>query len=302
MSFLRTPQNVQSPYTSASLPAHYAGTTLTICACAKVTSPIDGSVVAFTTWSRDLRNVPGYSGVVFKTTTGMSASNVEVQQGQNAGNMEADLFLLAAGITEADALAGKWTHAETIIFVANYQALGMGQYITHKGHLGQFVQKGKMLSVEIMGLNACLVQTYGKTTRGECSRTFCDGLCTLTIADFTVTGSLTSVTDQNIFADSSRSEGSDTFGNGEFLFTSGQNSGYRFKIDSFASGLFGLRTPTPYLPQVGDTYSAVYGCRKRPSDCKTRVKIDTTPVNNILNTDAMEWIPIIEDLNRLPLQ
>jgi uncharacterized phage protein (TIGR02218 family) len=234
----------------------------------------------------------------------MSASNVEVQQGQAAGNMEADLFLVAAGITEADALAGKWTHAETTIFVTNYLALGMGQYITHEGHLGQFVQKGKMLSVEIMGFNACLSQIYGKVTRAECSRTFCDALCTLDVADFTVTGTLTSVTDQNIFADSSRTELDDTFGNGEFLFTSGDNSGYRFKVDAYTGtgGIFGLRTPTPFLPEVGDTYSAVIGCRKRPSDCKTRTQIDTTVVNNILNADFFPDMPTLESLTRLPLQ
>lgn len=297
-AFLRTPVNYSAPYTAASLPAHYAGATLTICACAKVVSPIDGSVVAFTTWSRNLTSVPGYPGVAFKTTTGMSASNVEIQQGQNAGNMEADLFLIAAGITEADALAGKWTHAETTIFVTNYEILNMGQYVTHKGNLGQFVQKGKMLSAEIMGFNQVLIQTYGKVTRGECSRTYGDSLCTLDLAarGEVKTGTLTGVTSQAVFADSGRSEADDYFGNGEFRFTSGSNNGYLFKIDSYngTTKTFGLRTSAPYLPVIGDTYSAKRGCRKRPADCLNR--------SNTINADFFPWIPTIEDLSRLPLQ
>ncbi len=297
-AFLRQPVNFQAPYDITSLPAHYKQSTTTICACAQVISPIDASIVAFTTWSRNLTGVPGYPGVTFKTTTGMAASNVEVQQGQNAANMEATMFLVAAGITEADALAGRWTHAEAIVFVTNYEALKMGQYITHKGHLGQFVQKGKLLTVEIMGFNNALTQQYGKVTRATCSRRYGDSLCTLDLAGRgeIKTGALTAVASQTVFTDSSRSEADDYFGNGEIQFNTGQNAGLPpFYVDAYDGTLkrFTLRTPTPYLPIIGDTYTAKRGCRKRASDCTDR--------GNIVNTDLEPFVPTIEDLSRLPL-
>jgi len=235
--------------------------------------------------------------VTFKTTTGIAASNVEAQQGQSPTNMEASIFLIAARITEADALAGKWTHALTTIFVTNYEAVKMGQYITHRGYLGQFVQKGKILSVEIMGFNQSLSQQYGKTTRAECSRAYGDSLCTLDLAarGEIKTGTLTGVTSQTVFTDSSRSEADDYFGNGELMWNTGLNAGYTFHVDAYDGTLkkFTLRTPTPYLPVVGDTYTAKRGCRKRPIDCLDR--------SNTVNADFFPWIPTLEDLNRLPI-
>lgn len=296
-ALLRVAQNYQSPYDATSLPAHFAKASITPCVCAHIVAPIGGTVIGVTSWSQDITGVPGYPGVTFKSTTGMSASNVESQQGQAATNMEADLFLLTAGITEADALAGKWSHALTTIFVMNYEVPNMGQYILQKGYLGQFVQRGQMLSVEVMGFNQALTQTYGKVTRPECIHQFCDAGCTLNVATYTHTGTLTAVTDQTTFRDSSRSEADDSFGNGKITFTSGNNSGYSFHIDSYASATkqFILRTPTPYLPVIGDTYSAVIGCRKRHAeDCVTRF-------SNVINFGGFPWIPTQEEISRLPI-
>jgi len=293
MTTLRTAVNFESPYDATSLPTHFAkhGTP---CVCAHIVSPIDATVIGITSFSSNLTSVPGYPGVTFKSTSGMSASNVEAQQGQAATNMEADLFLITAGITEADALAGKWSHALTMIFLMNYEAPKMGQYIIQKGYLGQFVQRGQLLSVEVMGFNQALTQNYGKVTRPECSHTFCDAGCTLDVGDFTVTGELTAVTSQTVFRDSSRTEANDAFGNGKITFTSGNNSGYSFHIDAYdnATKQFTLRTPTPYMPVIGDDYSAVIGCRKRHSDC--------IAFDNVLNFDGFPWIPTQEEMSRLP--
>lgn len=416
-ALLRVAQNWASPYDVTSLPTHFAGSSLSVCVCVHVVSPTDGTVIGVTSASSNLTSVPGYVGVTFKSTSGMSGSNVEAQQGASPTNMEADVFLVAAGITEADALAGKWSHALTTVFLTNYEALKMGQYVIAKGYLGSFVQRGQMLSTEIMGFNQALNQSYGKVTRPECTRKFCDAQCTLDAADYTVTGTLTGVTSQTEFTDSSRAEVDDTFGNGVITFTGptvlaaatgtferdpnasdgdfivvngatftfktspsgayeilinasglttldnavtklnastdplvsvatysrvgntilitydtvgtdgnsftttdsgggviadqatlsggstrNENTGYSFHVDSFTHSThkFTLRTPTPYLPVIGDTYSAIYGCRKRASDCKTRVQTDSTPVNNIVNFDGDEWIPTLEDISRLP--
>lgn len=296
-AFLRQPQNFASPYDVTSLPNHYKGSTLTLCACLYAISPIDGTVKAATSWSRDLTGVPGYPGVTFKSTGGVSASNVEGQQGQAPTNMELNFFLMSAGISEADALAGKWTHALCTVFVTNYEAVKMGQYITHRGYFGQMRQMGAQIAIEIMGFNAALSQMYGKVSKFECSHQFCDAGCGLTLASFTVTGALTAITSQVVFRDSSRTEANDAFGNGIITFLTGSNAGYSFHIDAYDNSTkqFSLRTPTPYLPVIGDTYSAVIGCRKRHmEDCVTRF-------SNVVHYSGFPWIPTLEEMNRLPI-
>jgi len=298
-TILRVPVNHSAPYDATSLPAHFAGSSITPCVCVHVVSPIDSSVIGVTSWSQNLTSVPGYSGVTFKSTSGMSASNVEAQQGASPTNMEADLFLITAGITEADALAGKWSRAETTVLLLNYEALAMGQYIIQKGELGQFVQRGQMVSTEIMGWNQKLSQTYGMVTRTECMHTFGDARCTLNLSalGYIKTGAISAVTSQTVFRVSSLiGTGADYFGNGVLQFTSGDNNNYYFHIDSWndVTGEFALRTPTPYLPVNGNTISATRGCRKRASDCAA--------FSNILSFGGDPFVPTIEELSRMPVQ
>ncbi len=297
-TILRVPVNFQAPYDVTSLNTHWSKSSMTPCVLVHIASPIDATIIGITSWSQNITGVPGYSGVTFKSTSGMTASNVETQQGQAATNMEAQLFLITAGITEADALAGKWSHALTTVLLVNYEALAMGQWIAEKGPLGAFVQRGQILSTEIMGFNQALIQQYGKVTRSECSHQFGDTGCTLNLSalGYVKTGTLTGVTSQTTFADSSRTEADDYFGNGEITFTSGSNNGYTFHVDSWtlSTKTFTLRMPTPYLPVIGNTYSAKRGCRKRASDC--------TGYANIVNFNGFgNFIPTIEDLTRLPV-
>jgi uncharacterized phage protein (TIGR02218 family) len=211
--------------------------------------------------------------------------------------MELSFFLMATGISEADAQAGRWNHALCTVFVTNYEAPKMGQYITHRGYFGQMRQMGQQIAIEIMGFNQSLTQVYGRITKSECSHQFGDAGCGLDLAalGFIKTGTLTGVTSQTVFTDSGRSEASDFFGNGTIKFTSGNNSGYTFHVDAYDGTLkkFSLRAPTPYLPVIGDTYTATRGCRKRASDC--------TGFSNILNFDGFPWIPTLEDMQRLPI-
>lgn len=298
MTNLRVPVNATGIYDSTSLITHLAGSALTVCVGVYIVSPIDSSAIGITSYSSDLTSVPGYVGVTFKSTTGATASKVENPSGSTPANMETDLFLIAAGLTEADVLAGKWSHAATTVFVTNYEALNMGQLIVAKGFLSQFVQKGQMLTSEIRGFNQALSQQIGKVTRPECDAAFGDARCglDLTALGFIKTGTLTGVTSQLIFTDTGRADAADYFTNGKFRFTSGSNSGYEFQVDNWNSSTktWTLRTAAPYLPLIGDTYSATRGCRKRPVDCVS--------YSNIINFRGQPFIPTAEAMIRLPSQ
>jgi uncharacterized phage protein (TIGR02218 family) len=303
MSNLRQPQNFLTPYDVTSLITHLGSALCTPAACFYAVSEIDGTVVAMTSYSSDLTGVPGYPGVTFKRNTGVSSSQLQGEAGNAFSQMEASLFLLAAGITEADVLAGKWAHASAVLFVCNYEQLNMGQLIMESGYLAEFVQKSPIVTAEIKGLNNALTAQIGTVTRPECSHDFCDAGCALLAANYTVTGTLTGVTSQTVFAVSALTAPNEYFNNGKFVFTSGTNANYILRIDSYnsATKTFTLRTPAPYLPIVGQTFSALAGCQKRLVDCQTRLQNNfVTIVNNVVNRKAFDFVPTLESFSRLP--
>lgn len=301
MPNLRVPVNFTGGYTAADLITHIRKASTTLAACFYAVSPIDASVVAMTSYSSNLTGVPGYVGVTFKRNTGVTASQLQSESGNAFSQMEASLFLLATGLTEADVLAGKWANAPATLFICNYEALDMGQLIIHSGYLAEFAQKSPIVTAEIKGLNNALTQQVGQVTRPECLHDFCDAGCSLLAADFTVTGTVTGVTSQTSFAASALTIPANWANNGKLTFTSGSNTGYPLRIDNNATATqIILRTPAPYLPVVGNTFSLLAGCQKRLTDCQNRVKADTTTVNNVLNRKAFDFMPTIESINRLP--
>ena len=303
MTNLATPVNFQTPYDATSLITHLQSTYVTPAVCFYATSPIDSSVVAMTSYSSDLTGVPGYPGVTFKRNTGVTASELQSDGGNAFSQMEATMFLHAAGISEADVLAGKWSHAPATLFICNYEALNMGQLIKQSGYLAEATQRGAALIAEIKGLNNALTAQVGTVTRPECLHDFCDAGCALSTSDYTVTGTLTGVTSQTVFAASAQTAPASWFNNGKLTFTSGSNTGYLLRIDKWnsATKTFTLRSPAPYLPAVGNTFSAIAGCQKRLTDCQNRLKNDfVTTVNNVLNRKAFDFMPTLESFTRLP--
>ncbi len=94
-----------------------------------------------------------------------------------------------------------------------------------------------------------------------------------------VAGTITSVTSNREFADSSRTEPDDWFGEGEITWVTGDNTGLRTKVKDYSDtgGAYGLALPMFADVQVGDTYTAVPGCRKRlEEDCRDKF-------SNVLN-------------------
>lgn len=300
MPNLRVPVNYTGGYTAADLITHIGKATTTLCACFYAVSELDGSVVAMTSYSSDLTSVPGYPGVTFKRNTGVTASQLQSDSGNAFSQMEATLFLVAAGITEADVNSGKWSHASAVLFICNYEALNMGQLVMQSGYLAEFVQKSPIVTSEIKGLNNALTAQIGKVTRPECWHNLGDSGCKIDLpgSGFIHTATLSAVTSQTVFRAASLAGTGDAeyYNNGIVRFTSGNNNNYFFRVDSWndSTGEFTLRTPTPYLPTTSDTISATRGCQKRPgADCRDRF-------SNITNFGGFSTIPTYESFSRLP--
>lgn len=297
MANLRKPVNYQSPYDATSLISFLGKRAIDgICTAAYMVSAVGSVAVAVTDRRGGLTNVPGYPGVTFKHTIGLTASRVEHPAGIEAANLEADFFVNDEGLKEADIEAGKWDHGSFTLFTTNANALDMGQLIIARGFFGKFEQHDSMYRVELKGINEALQQVIGKVTEDLCDADYGDARCGLDLAarGEIKTGTITSVSNQYTFIDTSRSEGAEYFDNGRGMWTGGLNSGFPFHVDSWNSTTkeFKLRRAVPFLPVIGDTYTVNRGCKKRLVDCFDR--------DNVINMRAVPYVPQIEDFVAIP--
>lgn len=298
MSNLRIPQNWQSPSTATSLIDYQAETAIdSICTCAYMVSAIGNIVVGVTDWSDDLTGVPGYPGITFKHTTGLSASKLEHPQGVDPSNIEVEVFISSAGLNESDIQAGKWDHGTCRIFTTNALALHMGQMIEADGFFTEFTKLGRIYRTELRGKMEAFRQVIGKVTEPLCDAVHGDARCgrDLVALGEVHSTTITSVTSQKVFRATGLSQGAGYFNNAKGLFTSGDNSGFPFRVDTWNESTkeFSLRTDAPFLPEVGDGITVERGCELRESDCITR--------NNALNYRGWADIPALEDFQRLPV-
>lgn len=298
MSNLRNAVNYQSPYTASSLWNWFGSAAFNVAIGAYTVSSVGGIVSAVTSWSNDIGSVPGYPGVTFSSIGGTTPSQFEQPSGLDPANMEQDIFLMPLGLDEDDVLAGKWDGALCTVFQFNPDAPNMGQNVLNAGRLGKFEQSGRMIRVEIRGWNDALSQMIGRVTKFLCDADVYDARCKLdAVARGEVyTGTLTNVTSNAVFRDTARTEGVEWFNNARGAFTSGNNNGFEFHVNTWnnATKEWALHFPMPYLPQVGDAYTIKRGCQKRPGDCTLR--------GNIINYRGFPHMRTIELVTKLPTQ
>jgi uncharacterized phage protein (TIGR02218 family) len=150
-------------------------------------------------------------------------------------------------------------------------------------------------NAELRSLTQSLQQTigdvYSATCRAELFSVTGQWRCNLIEASWKVSGSITSVTGRQSFADSTRAEANDYFNHGKITWTSGDNDGLSMEVKTFSSGAFELYLPMPYDVEVGDTYDALPGCNKigRNGDCKNKF-------NNYINFRGEEDLPGADEI------
>lgn len=266
--------------TSAALKAHNAQGATTLVTCWKVTRR-DGAVFGFTEHVRDLP----VSGVTYQAATGFSASAIRTTAALNVDNLDVEGKLDAAGITEADLLAGRWDFAEIHVFEVNYADLTMGIRKLRRGYLGE-VKRGRAgFVVELRGLTQKLAQQFGRVYTATCNADLGDARCAVALAPLTVTGALTAAASGRQFTDSARGEAAGWFKGGKLSWTGGANAGLSMEVKDFAGGgVFTLQQPMPFTVAVGDAYSVTPGCDKTIATCHAKF-------GNTLNFRGFPHVP-----------
>lgn len=112
-----------------------------------------------------------------------------------------------------------------------------------------------------------------------------DAGCTLLKSNFTVSGSVSAVTDAAHF-NTNLTQADDWFALGVLTFTSGVNNGKSVNVASYknASGAIVARFPFPKAPAVGDTFNIYPGCDKQQSTC-------TNKFNNLAHFAGNPYTP-----------
>ena len=265
---------------SANLKAHLAGETLTICTLWKITRT-DAAVFGFTDNSRDIT----YGGLLYEAATGHTPSGVKTTSDLSVDNLEVQSILSSGKITEADLQAGLWDYATIEIMIVNYKALADGHMMLRKGWIGN-VKTGRTIFVaELRGMMQPLQQSIGRIYTAACDANLGDARCGVTLASYTVTGSVTTATSGRVFTDTARTEADNYFAGGLITWTSGDNDTYRMEVKSSTSaGVITLQQAMPNATVIGDTYSLSAGCDKLLETCKTKY-------NNVINFRGFPHVP-----------
>lgn len=259
----------------AALTTHINGRVTTLATALKITRT-DGEIFGFTT--HDVADT--VSGVAYSASPGLDITGIVLAANAAVGNLELTTLHDGTIFTTADVLGGVWRNAAFTIFRYNFASISDGIDTLLDGTLGEFELKQNIVSAELRDLRQYLQQPVGSASSKTCRYRLGStdknngGLCLKDIsgATFTVTGTLTGVTSNQVFRDSARTEDVNWFDEGEFTFSNGSNNGLSAKVKSYAAnGTFTLALPMLGTVAIGNTYTAIAGCRKRlTEDCRDK--------------------------------
>lgn len=290
----------------AALQAHY-DTGYTSMAYAILIQRDDGELFGFTghdsalvldisPWDSESWDLAAETAFEFDAAQGLNVSSIVTTAGFNVDNL--DLTTLDDGslFDRDDVQAGRWRNAKFRIFryrwdVATTIEDDIETVIV--GTFGEITMGDSTLRIELRGIAQRLQQTVGIVSQQTCRARYGEqglGKCNKDVSAEVFTLTVTAVLDKQTFTATGATQGGDYFGEGIVTWLTGENAGVEQKVRAFTSGIFTLVLPMVLTIQVGDTFTALRGCRKRLSDCVARA--------NAVNFQGEPHRPTLDDLSR----
>jgi uncharacterized phage protein (TIGR02218 family) len=273
----------------SGLAAHYQGDALTTAVAVKITRK-DGAVYAYTS-----HDEPAPIGGTTYLASGLIDSAFESGDSLAVDNLALTTLDDGTIFTRADVVGGLWQNAAVYFFRYNWANLSDGVEPLTAGTIGEVQMMQGQVRAEVRGLQQYLQQPVGIVSSKTCRSRLGDGACTVNLASFTHSGTVTGVTSTQVFTASGLTQAADYFGDGLITWLTGPNTGISQKVKTHATGgVFTLALPMPTAIAIGNTFTAVAGCRKRlTEDCKTKF-------NNVLNFQGEPHRPGIDELTAEP--
>lgn len=273
---------------SPALNAHLSEPVTTLCTCWKIVRK-DSTIMGFTEHDTDIL----YDGLIYKASTSYSPTSFSTNATLSVDNLEIKSFLDDDDITEQDLMSGVYDYAGIFIFLINWADISQGIVKLQRGILGEVTIIDEMFVAEMRSMTQHLQQTIGRTYSPDCDADLGDSRCTVSLGTITVTGSVTSLSNNRIFTDTSRVESNGLFDFGELTWTSGLNNSRKIEVIDFNSSIFTLFEKMPFNIVIGDTYSVYSGCNRTKDHCKNKH-------NNLINFRGFDFIPGIDATLRTP--
>jgi len=233
----------------------------------------DSTVIGLTNHVEDMT----LDGVLYRSTRGFESTAsvmddaASVNNSDFAGIFDDESYSGASRITADDLRAGLFYNARCVIFKTDYTDPVVDEDIISGGFLGRYKLIDGRYSIEYRSLTQKLQQSTGRLITQLCPYDLGETACGVSLASWTTTGSVTTVTNQFEFIDSSRAEADDYFTAGNLTWTTGDNTGYSMKVKQQTGTTIKLTQQMQNEIQVGDQYSIHAGCQKRyESDCRTK--------------------------------
>jgi uncharacterized phage protein (TIGR02218 family) len=252
-----------------------------------------GPTVYLTDHVRDL--VMGAN--TYKTDSGYQFSGQASEANMSPGVLDLEGIAGIAGIDFDKIVSGVFDNARVYAFATTWNSPTVDEEPLGVAILGRTTIKDNRYTAEMMMLVDALNQSVGKTYTAACPKRFGGqeyAGCKVALGPITVTGTITNVTSNSVFRDSTRAEAADYFGEGTIAFTTGNNAGLKpMEIKAHAAdGTITTHEAFYYTVQVGDAYTLVPGCRKRLEDCRDKWEpILLTGRGNVDNFGGFSFIP-----------
>lgn len=256
----------------------------------------DSEIFRFTDADKNIT----YDGNVYYSLNSGTLSSIDQSADLKTDNFDFSIILNDNDISKQDVVAGLFDYASVKVYIVNRESPTDGVAKMSYGKLGQVqMLDDNEAVIEFRGLVQLLQQGIGRTYTHECDADLGDTRCGVDLEasdpQYTHTGSVTSVSNNAVFFDSSQGQADDYFNYGLLTWTSGSNNGLVMEVKDFvsATGKFELVSPMPFTIQAGDTYSAYRGCDKVKSTCRD-------VFDNIVNFRGFAEIPGPDLLYKVP--
>lgn len=188
--------------------------------------PLWGATVYLTDHVRDV--VIGAN--TYKTDTGYQFSGVASEDNMSPGVLDLTGVAKISGISIDKIVSGVFDGARVYAFATTWTSPLVDEEEIGVSILGKTKLEDDRYTIEMMMIGDALNQTVGQTYTANCQKVFGEqgfAGCKKVLAPLTVTGTLTGVTSNSVFRDSTRIEASDYFGEGTVAFTTGSNAGLK---------------------------------------------------------------------------
>jgi uncharacterized phage protein (TIGR02218 family) len=255
----------------------------------------DGVGYGFTDHDRDLT----FDGLLFKASSGLTASALSQGTGLSVDNAEAMGALSDAAITGADVLAGRFDDAEVRIWLVNWADVSarMEQF---RGSFGEISRAGGAFRAELRGLAEALNRPQGRVYHKSCPAVLGDGHCGFDLSQegFSAEVAVVSVDADGRLQLPVLSMPAGWFERGRLRVLSGAAVGLVgvVKFDLVAAGarVVELWTGLAVTLAAGDLVRLEAGCDKTADTCRAKF-------NNFMNFRGFPHLPGEDWLTSYPV-